>query len=160
PGSLLAADEAIQALQRKVKAAVATARPAIACILVSRSTDYYKARYWGTPPPVDNPGQLGRFDAEAAKKKIPADVRNRKRLLAVMANHDLSQRSTVPESYGSGVILSDSLVLTNAHVVKNATKIYVRLPGGGRRGSWANIHASDPRSDLAVLKLLDPPADL
>ena len=56
-------------------------------------------------------------------------------------------------SVGSGVVVSETgLVLTNAHVVHNATKIYVRLPGG--RGSWADIHASDPRSDLAVLRLL------
>src|SRR5262249_44195655 len=50
------------------------------------------------------------------------------------------------------------LVLTNAHVVQKATKIFVRLPGG--RGSWANIHASDPRSDLAVLQLIRPPEGL
>ena len=52
----------------------------------------------------------------------------------------------------------NGLVLTMAHVIHDATKIYVRLPGG--RGSWADIHAADPRSDLAVLRLLDPPADL
>jgi S1-C subfamily serine protease len=52
----------------------------------------------------------------------------------------------------------NGLVLTMAHVIHDATKIYVRLPGG--RGSWADVHAADPRSDLAVLRLLDPPAGL
>jgi len=45
------------------------------------------------------------------------------------------------------------LVLTNFHVVQDAAKIYVRLPGG--KGSYANIHAGDSRCDLAVLRLLD-----
>ena len=73
---------------------------------------------------------------------------------------DLSSPDVVPESYGSGVVVDADagLVLTMAHVVHNATKVYVRLPGG--RGSWADIHAADPRSDLAVLKLIDPPAGL
>src|SRR5207253_5161210 len=69
--------------------------------------------------------------------------------------YDLADPSNVPESYGSGVVISDKgLVLTNYHVVRDATKVYVRLPGG--KGSYADIHAADPRSDLAVLKLLDP----
>ncbi len=51
-----------------------------------------------------------------------------------------------------------ALILTTAQVVHNATKIYVRLPGG--RGSWADVHAADPRSDLAVLRLIDPPGGL
>ena len=73
---------------------------------------------------------------------------------------DLSGPNVVPESYGSGVVVDadNGLVLTMAHVVHNATKIYVRLSGG--RGSWADVHAADPRSDLAVLKLIDPPTGL
>src|SRR5207248_9225764 len=33
-------------------------------------------------------------------------------------------------------------------------KVFVRLPD--RQGSYADIHAADPRSDLAVLRLLNP----
>src|SRR5207248_9895782 len=67
---------------------------------------------------------------------------------------DLSLPDTVPESFGSGVVIDAAgLILTNAHVVRDATKVYVRLPGN--RGSWADVHALDPRSDLAVLKLID-----
>jgi serine protease Do len=67
---------------------------------------------------------------------------------------DLSHPDHVPESYGSGLVIDDAgLILTCAHVVRNATKVYVRLPGN--RGSWADVQAADPRSDLAVLRLLD-----
>ena len=58
---------------------------------------------------------------------------------------------------GSGVVVdANGLILTNYHVVQDATKIFVRLPGG--KQSYADIHAADPRSDLAVLKLLTPMA--
>src|SRR4029077_3487873 len=68
---------------------------------------------------------------------------------------DLSHPDHQPEAYGSGVVLDDSgLILTNEHVIRDATKIYVRLPGN--KGSYADIHASDPRSDLAVLRLTEP----
>ncbi len=66
----------------------------------------------------------------------------------------VSDRAQVPESFGSGVVLDDKgLVLTNYHVVRDATRVYVRLPGN--KGSFAEVHAADPRSDLAVLRLQD-----
>src|SRR5262249_52780164 len=43
----------------------------------------------------------------------------------------------------------------------DATKVYVRVPvKGGSAGSYADIHAADPRSDLAVLRLIQPPERL
>jgi S1-C subfamily serine protease len=57
------------------------------------------------------------------------------------------------------VVLDESgLVLTQAHVVRNAAKLYVRF--SHKRGSWADVLAADPRSDLAVLRLLDKVPDL
>ena len=59
---------------------------------------------------------------------------------------DLSDPDNTPESYGSGIVINHKgLVLTNYHVVQDATKVYVRLPGGN--GSYADIYAADPRSD-------------
>jgi S1-C subfamily serine protease len=138
-------------VQRAVEKAIERAEPSIACILVSRSDAY---REFGSPP-SGIPGKLGRFNGNAALLSIPAhDPRQQQ-----IRNLDLSSPDTVPEAYGSGVVLDDSgLILTQAHVVRRATKIYVRLPG--RRGSWADIHASDPRSDLAVLRLLERVPDL
>ncbi len=54
--------------------------------------------------------------------------------------------------FGSGFILSaDGYVITNAHVVSNATEISVGLPDG--REFDAEIVGSDDRTDVAVLKV-------
>ncbi|HMC67338.1 MAG TPA: trypsin-like peptidase domain-containing protein, partial [Gemmataceae bacterium] len=68
---------------------------------------------------------------------------------------NLADPGYVPELFGSGVVIDQQgLILTNYHVVRDEpTQIYVRLLGG--KGSYARIHAADPRSDLAVLQLRD-----
>jgi serine protease Do len=138
-----------RAFQEAVQQAIDRAEPSIACILVSRSEGYRK---YGAGP-SETPGQLGRFHAPPLPQNTP-DPRRQEIL-----NLDLSNPDTVPESYGSGVVIDETgLVLTQAHVVHKAAKVYVRLPG--QRGSWADIHALDPRSDLAVLRLLDKVPDL
>lgn len=56
------------------------------------------------------------------------------------------------KSLGSGFIISeDGYVLTNNHVVKNATEILVRL--SDRRELVAEVIGSDARSDIALLKV-------
>jgi serine protease Do len=56
------------------------------------------------------------------------------------------------QGLGSGVILTaDGLVLTNNHVVEHADKIKVRLESG--KEHHAEIVATDPSSDLAVIKV-------
>jgi S1-C subfamily serine protease len=139
----------VAALQEAVQQAIARAEPSIACVLVSRSDGY---REFGEGPSGE-PGKLGGFHHPSRRGWVfpDPDPRLRQKLLAL----DLSNPDTVPESYGSGVVIDESgLVLTQAHVIHRATKVYVRLPGG--RGSWADVHAADPRSDLAVLRLIDP----
>jgi S1-C subfamily serine protease len=88
--------------------------------------------------------------------------------------YDLSRKDNVPESFGSGVVIApppagthgsdgkELLILTNYHVVHEATKIFVCLAESAesakrnrRNGSYADIYAADPRSDLAVLRLID-----
>jgi serine protease Do len=69
----------------------------------------------------------------------------------------LANPDRVPESYGSGAVIDESgLILTNYHVVRDATALYVRLSGD--RAGFADVYAGDPRSDLAVLKVRDPRA--
>jgi S1-C subfamily serine protease len=71
-----------------------------------------------------------------------------------LRNQDLENPRQVPEGYGSGVVVDDKgLILTNYHVVRDAVRIFVRLPGD--KACYADIHAADPRSDLAVLKVRD-----
>jgi S1-C subfamily serine protease len=130
------------ALEEAMQGAIQQAEPSIACIIVSRSDAYKK--YFDDQPPADNPGKLGAFPPRAVNR---TDEQAKK--------CDLADPDNVPEAYGSGIVIDGDnlLILTNYHVVRDATKIYVRLPG--EKGSYANIHAADPRSDLAVLRLLN-----
>ena len=58
----------------------------------------------------------------------------------------------VQKALGSGVLVDPSgLVVTNYHVVENATQVRVALPD--RREFEAEIALRDPRTDLAVLRL-------
>jgi len=154
-GGFLAADEPdflqqALALEKTMQKIIVQAEPSIACILVSRSDAYY--REFGLPAPTDeNPGKLGAFDSNLlADKRLPQEVQEKLRRML-----DLADPAVVPQSFGSGVVIDklDGLILTNYHVVRDAVKIFVRLPG--KIGSYADIHAADPRSDLAVLRLLD-----
>lgn len=60
-----------------------------------------------------------------------------------------------PTGTGSGVIISrDGYILTNNHVVEDADVVQVRLPD--KRIVEAKVVGTDPRSDLAVLKVDAP----
>ena len=62
-------------------------------------------------------------------------------------------------SRGSGVLVGeDGLVLTNNHVVSDAEEVTVVLSDG--RKFTAEVIGTDPRTDLAVIRLEDAPADL
>lgn len=141
----------IRALQEQVHKLIEQTEPTVACIAVSRSDEY---RDYGTLPSPEEPGKLGTFDAKLHWHAFDATLN--KKLLRL----DLSNPDAIPDSYGSGIVVDavQGLILTNYHVVRDATKVYVRLPGG--KGSWANIHAADGRSDLAVLKLISVPPKL
>jgi serine protease Do len=59
------------------------------------------------------------------------------------------QRST---GFGSGVIVSeDGIVITNDHVITDASEIKITLPGG--RDFNAEIIGTDPVADIAVLRI-------
>lgn len=140
------------ALEKTVKKLIQEAEPSIAGIIVSRSDLY--ARF-GQASAADAPGKLGAFDRQALQahplfKELSAA--DKKSLLRKL---DLADDSSLPESSGSGFVIDDKgLVLTPYHVVAGASKILVRL--AGNKTSYADIDAADPRSDLAVLRLLAP----
>ncbi|MCA3232078.1 MAG: trypsin-like peptidase domain-containing protein, partial [Cupriavidus sp.] len=63
-----------------------------------------------------------------------------------------SQQPQLVKGLGSGFIVSpDGLILTNAHVVDNATEVTVKLTD--RREFKAKVLGSDPQSDIAVIRI-------
>src|SRR6185295_14631621 len=84
------------------------------------------------------------------KKVAPATVF----IKAVFAGETLTPKGQ--SGIGSGVILDESgLILTNAHVVADATKILVAFHDGTR--AIADLIGSDPITDLALLHVTLPP---
>jgi serine protease Do len=58
-------------------------------------------------------------------------------------------------AWGSGVIIrNDGIVVTNSHVVQNATKVSVQLSGSDK-ALPAEVLQTDSRTDLAVLRITD-----
>jgi serine protease Do len=151
----LSPEEQLASIEEAMTSLIKGASPSVPCILVSRSEAY--KQFGALPVPDDPSGQLGDFDAARFRKEAQ-DHHDRTRE-ALVNRLDLASPTNVPESFGSGIIIDEAgLVLTPYHVVREATKVYVRLPEG--KGSYADIHAADPRSDLAVLRLLAPPKGL
>lgn len=64
---------------------------------------------------------------------------------------EMPQQKRESVSYGSGFILKDNYILTNFHVVEDATEVIVSL--SDRREFIAEIVGVDPLSDLALLKV-------
>jgi serine protease Do len=62
------------------------------------------------------------------------------------------QRGVPVRGEGSGFIVgSDGIILTNAHVVRDASEVMVKL--SDRREYKARVLGSDPKTDVAVLKI-------
>jgi serine protease Do len=65
---------------------------------------------------------------------------------------EMPEREFKQQGLGSGVIIDpEGYIITNDHVITGADKIKVILPDG--RNFKAEIKGSDPRSDLAVIKI-------
>ena len=124
-------------MQTLIQKTIARAEPSIACILVSRSDEY---KHFNAAPPDEEAGKLGRFDGSPYTRPfgfLNGDKAAEARRRLVKTTLDLSDPDVIPESFGSGIVIDadEGLVLTMAHVIRGATKIYIRLPGGrGRLG--------------------------
>ena len=66
---------------------------------------------------------------------------------------EMPQQRRESTSYGSGFILKDNFIMTNFHVVEDATEVVVSL--SDRREFSAEVIGVDPLSDLAVLEVSD-----
>ena len=59
------------------------------------------------------------------------------------------------QATGSGVIIrKDGIILTNSHVVENATKVTVQLSGSDEKLA-AEVVQTDPRTDLAIVRITE-----
>ena len=69
------------------------------------------------------------------------------------------QRRRTPEARGTGFIISkDGFILTNNHVVEDATKIEVGLYGDDADVTYeAKVIGKDPLTDSALIQLIDKP---
>jgi serine protease Do len=147
PAAARAADppDAARAIQTQARKVIEAAEPSVVAVVVSRTP------YPGQSPEDVARGVLGDYPAPIEPRRfmiVPPEV---KRL-------DLADPGNVANhAFGSGLVLADDgRVLTNYHLVDGATKIFVR--GAGGKGGYADIHAADARSDLAVLKVHAAPA--
>jgi serine protease Do len=147
PSAGAAPPDGVRATEEHLRKVIATARPSVVAVLVSHSTKY-------PPLPADERKQPGRLGAYTRQAPLP--VGRWRPFVQQPDPLDLSDPENARDyQYGSGVVLdSDGLVLTNYHLIEGATKIYVRTSTG--RGFYADIHAADARSDLAVLKPAEP----
>jgi serine protease Do len=135
----LVADEPLAVLQEQTRAVIAKAEKSVVIVVVSTTP------YPNQLPADVSLGKLGGYAARAADGDDTKDL---------AAPAGVTHFPT-----GNGIILTaEGLVLVPHHLIDGATKVYVRTSPS--RGSYANIHAADARSDLAVLKLIDPPAGL
>ncbi len=66
---------------------------------------------------------------------------------------EMPQQRREATSYGSGFILKDNYIMTNFHVVEDATEVIISL--SDRREFIAEVVGVDPLSDLAVLEVSD-----
>jgi serine protease Do len=68
-------------------------------------------------------------------------------------------KSFKSRSLGSGFIIDPSgLVITNNHVIEGADKIKVKLTG--EKEYQATVKGRDPKTDLALIQITNPPKDL
>lgn len=92
------------------------------------------------------------FDFRPAVRKVLPSVVSVDRMDRVRRGFWDDESFVAQTGTGSGVIISTKgYILTNNHVVANAEAVNVRLADG--RSFQADVVGTDPRSDLAVLKI-------
>lgn len=143
--------EKVRDVERHMRQIIDTVEPSVVAVVVSTNPRYPALH----ASERTIPGRLGDYPA------VPEGFGRQFRGMPIVdPKLDLSNWQNVADNqFGSGVVLdADGLILTNYHLVEGAKKIYVKTAAG--KGSYADIHAADSRSDLAVLKLLTPPAGM
>lgn len=139
-----------------VAAAPATASPVAAAVPPATTTPNYRAIVQSQGPAVVGITVAGLHKAEgpAVMQQGPgADDDPFFRFFRGIPGLRMPQQGAQPfRGQGSGFIISsDGLILTNAHVVREAKQVTVKL--SDRREFSAQVLGSDPATDIAVLKV-------
>jgi len=146
------AEPSLKTIEEQIQKITDAASPSVVSVVVSHSKAY---------APIRNakPGQLGVPDANDLAVIEPFRPRFGRFQQAPPPASPLDL--SIPDNaadhlYGAGVVLDDKagLILTPYHLIEGARKVFVR--GSNGKGSYADIHAADAKSDLAVLKLITP----
>ena len=143
PPCTAAPPENVLATEEHLRKVIKAAKPSVVAVIVSHSD-----RYPNLPAAERKiPGRLGSYT-----RAEPFPMRRWPPRVTTPDPLDLSDPQTARNYlYGSGVVLDTTgQILTAYHLIQGATKVYVRTANG--RGYYADIHAADARSDLAVLK--------
>ena len=82
---------------------------------------------------------------------IPDEMLERFGIPREFREREMPQQKREATSYGSGFILKENYIMTNFHVVEDATEVVISL--SDRREYVAEVVGVDPLSDLAVLKV-------
>ncbi len=103
---------------------------------------------------INDPGAIANAAARVEPAVVTIDTEYRPRYS--YGNEDMYGQSEVmqqiPRGTGSGVIISaDGIIVTNNHVVQDATRISVTLQNG--RELVGRVLGADAQSDLAVVKV-------
>ncbi|KTC78978.1 S1C family serine protease [Legionella cherrii] len=76
--------------------------------------------------------------------------------LATVTNRAAARKMEVPDGAGSGIVWNNNgYIVTNYHVIKGADKLAISL---GKLTVPAKVVGSEPRKDIAVLKIESPQA--
>lgn len=115
------------------------------------------SRFTAPAAPIDS--QIISTTAEKAVQSV-VFISSQKNYGFPMGGYGTRRRGGArPHSTGSGVIIkADGTIITNHHVIAGASEITVRLFNDKK--FKAKIIGSDPRTDIAVIKLANPPDNL
>ncbi len=148
----VAAEPTLKGVEEQVQKVIDAASPSVVSVVVSHSKKHK------VPDKPTRPGQLGGVDpTELIAPPEPRPFPGRRPAQAFVHPLDLSAPENVADhTFGSGVVLDSAtgLVLVPYHLIDGARKVYVR--GANGKGSYADLHAADSKSDLAVLRLITP----
>ncbi|WP_418320017.1 Do family serine endopeptidase [Piscinibacter sakaiensis] len=142
-----------------VAAAAPASTPAVPRLSVQQGAPDYRAIVRQAGPAVVGITVEGRQQAAAEMQGLPPGLEDDpffqffRGMPGLQPPGGRGQAPSVPfRGQGSGFIISaDGLILTNAHVVRDAKEVQVKL--GDRREYVAKVLGSDPVTDVAVLRI-------